>query len=185
MSGARLGPGLRRPFDQLVEIALLPAAGGVLHDQGKIVLIELLEPIVPANLLQSVFAAVARKIEPDHADVTFSARLLHARWDGAALFGPRSNLFVIRQFAIRAAGGTAARAGAAALSCPAAAPALTAAPRCFLGCHVISSSEPSGYFFFLAEPGSDIWRCCDATMGSGSAWPAAAWSLFLNEPATT
>src|SRR5207248_11410046 len=55
--------------DELVEVALLPASGLVLMQQRKAVLIEGLEPIVPADALERTGAAESREVEADHAGI--------------------------------------------------------------------------------------------------------------------
>ncbi len=46
--------------------------------QRQAALIELLEPIVPLNLLQFVFAGVSGKIQPQNPDVPFISGTAHA-----------------------------------------------------------------------------------------------------------
>jgi len=83
--------------DELVEIALFAGSGRFLHQQGKTVLVETLEPLVPRDLLQRILARVAREIQADHPDVTFTSGILHARRFRVASFGPLLDLVVVRE----------------------------------------------------------------------------------------
>jgi hypothetical protein len=49
---ASAGPRDRLTAHQLVEIALLSNSGLILHEQRKVVLVELLEPFIPTDLFQ-------------------------------------------------------------------------------------------------------------------------------------
>src|SRR5438477_5814182 len=100
------GPGLGAllalrplPAYELVKVALLPAGRGVLHQQRKIILVELLQPIVPIHRLQRIGSAESRKIQPQHADSAALSRALHTGRGGPALFGPLTDLVVIGQHA--------------------------------------------------------------------------------------
>src|SRR5699024_2712382 len=100
---------------ELVEVALLAAAGLVLHDQREAALVELLEPVVPRDRLQRLRAGEAREIEPQHADIAAIAGAADARRRAAALLGPLPDLVVVGQRMRRAAGvalGAARIAGA-------------------------------------------------------------------------
>ncbi|HEX6805651.1 MAG TPA: hypothetical protein VF133_18365 [Terriglobales bacterium] len=59
--------------DKFVEVALLAACGFVLHHQGKVVVVKLLEPVIPGDFFEGIGAAIARKIETDHANVIAAA----------------------------------------------------------------------------------------------------------------
>jgi hypothetical protein len=80
---------------QFVEIASLPARSFVLHQQGEAALVELIEPFVPRNFFKLAFAAVTRKIEPNHANVIVVSRAANAGRMCAALFCPAANFVVI------------------------------------------------------------------------------------------
>src|SRR5258707_15598961 len=82
--------------DQLIEVALLTTRRGVLHEQGEVVPVELLEPLVPVDPLQRVGPGVARKIQPQQAGPA-SAGPLHTSRLGTALFRPFADLVVVGQ----------------------------------------------------------------------------------------
>jgi hypothetical protein len=67
----------------------------VLDEKSQIAVIKLLEPFVPGNFVERTFAAVARKVEADHANVVAAAGAAHASRLGAALLCPAANLLVI------------------------------------------------------------------------------------------
>jgi hypothetical protein len=80
---------------ELIEIALLTIRSLVLDEKSQIAVIELLEPFVPGNFVERTFAAVARKVEADYANVVAAAGAAHASRLGAALLCPAANLLVI------------------------------------------------------------------------------------------
>ncbi len=82
--------------DDLVEVALAAAGELVLHEQRKITLVKLLEPLVPFNVFERLFAGVTGEVEADHADVTVAAGTAHTGGRRVSLFGPLANLLVIR-----------------------------------------------------------------------------------------
>src|SRR5579883_430677 len=112
---------------QLVEIALLAAAGLVLHNQREIVLVKLLEPVVPGDRLQRILAGITREVEADHAGIATAAGAADTGRLRPALLGPLPDLLVVRKrmggpsgvslrtlgVALRRAGGAAARPGSA------------------------------------------------------------------------
>src|SRR5579875_1132442 len=83
--------------DQFVEVALLAGGGFLFDNQGQPALVELLEPFVPANRLQFLIGTPTGEIEADHADIVGPAGAPHASGLGAAIFGPRADLFGIGQ----------------------------------------------------------------------------------------
>lgn len=89
--------GLLRGFAayEFVEVAALSACGCVLNDQRETAFVELVEPLVPANLGQRLFAGIAGKIDAQHADIAASACALHTRRPAAALLRPAANLFMV------------------------------------------------------------------------------------------
>jgi hypothetical protein len=80
---------------QLVEIALLAARGFVLHQEREITLLELVEPIIPGNFFERVFAGVAGEIETDHPDIIVPAGAAHAGRACLTFFGPVADFFAI------------------------------------------------------------------------------------------
>jgi hypothetical protein len=80
--------------NQLVEVAALTAGGFVLYEQGKLALIELLEPVVPLNRLQRLRAAVSRKIQANHARILCPAGAAHTSRCCAALLCPLPDLLM-------------------------------------------------------------------------------------------
>lgn len=68
------------PAYQLVEITLLSVLGFLLINQCQTLLFELLEPLVPGNLLKLVVAAVAGKIQANDAWIILAAGAAHTGW---------------------------------------------------------------------------------------------------------
>lgn len=87
----------RLAADQLVEIALGTAGGLILVEQRELAFVELLKPFLPGDVLQGVFSAVTRKVEPQHADIILAARAADTGRLCPAFFGPLADLLVIRQ----------------------------------------------------------------------------------------
>jgi hypothetical protein len=69
----------------------------ILHQQREVVVVEGLEPVVPADVFQRVSAAEAGEIEADHAGVVAAAGSAHARGPGPALFRPLADLIMVGQ----------------------------------------------------------------------------------------
>ncbi|HLJ92168.1 MAG TPA: hypothetical protein VKU02_03150 [Gemmataceae bacterium] len=63
--------------------------------QSQISLVEFLEPIIPTDMLQRIFAAEAWEIEAEHSDITLGASSLYTGRLCAAFFSPASNFFVV------------------------------------------------------------------------------------------
>jgi len=55
--------------DELVEVARLAAAGGVLVNQREASFVELVEPLIPRNFFQRIAAAVTGEIETQDANI--------------------------------------------------------------------------------------------------------------------
>lgn len=92
-TGLRL---LRRvATDDLVKIAALTARRGFLEEQRKAALVEFVEPLVPGDLLERIFAAVTGKIYAQNAYVVGASSPLDAGWPGPALFRPTADLVMI------------------------------------------------------------------------------------------
>jgi hypothetical protein len=85
----------RSARDELVEITLLTTRSSILDEQREIVLVEAPEPFVPRDWLQALTAAVAGKIETNHAGIARATGALHARGPRSALFSPAANLVVL------------------------------------------------------------------------------------------
>jgi hypothetical protein len=81
--------------DNLVEIALLAAGGLVLHQQRKIVFVELLQPLVPIDGLKRSLSAVAGKIEADHPHILCAARAANTSRLRVALFRPPADFVMV------------------------------------------------------------------------------------------
>ena len=78
--------------DQLAEATVLV----VLVQEGELVLIEALEPLVPADLLQTVLSAVAGVIDAQQTRVIFGLGAFDPGRTSATLLDPRANGRVIR-----------------------------------------------------------------------------------------
>src|SRR5579872_6604594 len=91
-SGARVRPAFA--LHQLIEVAGISAGGDVLHQEGEIVGIELLEPVIPRDLLQVFLAAEAWEFQPEHAGISLAAGAFHTGWDGAVPLGPLADFVV-------------------------------------------------------------------------------------------
>ena len=63
--------------------------------ERQLLLIELLEELLPRNLLERVCTAVTGKVDPQNTRVVRIAGATHMRWLSAALFGPATNGLVI------------------------------------------------------------------------------------------
>lgn len=81
--------------DDLVEVAPFAASRVLLKKQRKVVFVELLEPLIPGNVFETGFAAIAREIDSQNADVPAAPGVPYTGWFAAALFGPATNFFMI------------------------------------------------------------------------------------------
>src|SRR5262245_298293 len=84
---------LARPFDQLAEPSFLSRAGFLLIEKGEIAFIELLEKLLPRDLLE--LRVTLAEIEAKHAGIVLAAIPLHPRRSTAACLGPASDCLVI------------------------------------------------------------------------------------------
>jgi hypothetical protein len=80
---------------QLVEVAALSAGGRLLKQQRQAAFIEFVKPIIPGDLLERSFAAIAREIEAQNTNVASASGVSYARRTSAALFRPLANLVMI------------------------------------------------------------------------------------------
>jgi hypothetical protein len=83
--------------DQLIEIAPHALGSFFLHQEREIAFIELPEPVVPADFFERILAAIAGKIETNHAHVLVPAGSLYARRSRIAILRPLAYLVVINQ----------------------------------------------------------------------------------------
>src|SRR5919112_1965677 len=79
---------------QLEEVAALSARLFLLIDEVEAALVERLEPVVPAHLLQAV-PGVAREVEPQHAEMTAVFRSRHSGRYRLARLRPLTDDFVV------------------------------------------------------------------------------------------
>jgi hypothetical protein len=75
---ARLGLLRRLAAYELIEVAALSACGRLLKQQRQAALIEFVEPVIPGDLFERSFPAVAREIDAQDADVAIASRVSHA-----------------------------------------------------------------------------------------------------------
>src|SRR5690242_12173001 len=88
-------PLARLALHELVEVALLAPGGLLLHEERELGGLELLEEVVPRDVLERALAAVLREVDPDDPDVVPLVRALHRRGLAAPLFCPCPDLLVI------------------------------------------------------------------------------------------
>ena len=81
--------------DDLVEIAALTVRRGFLEEQREAPLVEFIEPLVPGDILERIFAAVTGKIYAQNSYILGVSRPLHAGWPCPAHFRPTADLVVI------------------------------------------------------------------------------------------
>src|SRR4051812_21446744 len=93
--------------NQLIKVALLSPRGGVLVQQRQAILVEFLEPLVPANVLQRISPRVAGEIQTQHPNVALAAGAPYACRPCAAFFCPLADLVVVGRD-VRSATATAA-----------------------------------------------------------------------------
>jgi hypothetical protein len=90
----------RLTADEFEEPAFLAIAGLFLIQEGEILFVELLEELIPLDFLERVLAAIARKIDTQHARLFLVAGSLHRCRLAAAFFHPfPDNVVVSRGFA--------------------------------------------------------------------------------------
>ena len=109
-------PKMARLFalDQFEEAALPAFGGSFLVKEAKIVLLELIKPIVPGDRLERAFAGVTRKVDAKNACRVPSGSASNRGWPTAACFGPFADRVVIGRDVRRSGGaGAPARASAA------------------------------------------------------------------------
>ena len=93
MRGLRL---LRRlAAYEFIEVAALSACGRLLKQQCQAAFIEFVEPIIPGNLFERSFPAVAREVEAQDADVAIASGVSYTRRTSAALLRPLADLVMI------------------------------------------------------------------------------------------
>jgi hypothetical protein len=78
-----------------VEVAALAAGGGFLIQQSETALVELVEPIIPADFFERALAAIAGEIEAKDAWIVATLGAGDRTWLGSALFCPAANLVMI------------------------------------------------------------------------------------------
>lgn len=83
---------------QLVEVALVAAGGGLLIEQRETALIELLEELVPVDVLQGLLPRVSREIKTQDSHVIIVAGSPYASGLRATLFGPAADLVMISTY---------------------------------------------------------------------------------------
>jgi hypothetical protein len=71
--------------------------GFILHQQCEIAFIELLKPLIPADMLERLLAAIAGEIQTDHPDVAAPARAANTRRRCVPFFRPSANLIMVRE----------------------------------------------------------------------------------------
>jgi hypothetical protein len=82
---------------QLVEIALLPACGFILHKKSEPVVFEFIEPFVPRNLFEGIAAAVSREIQTNDARIVAAFCRAHGSRSCVAFLRPATDLITISQ----------------------------------------------------------------------------------------
>src|SRR5438874_6786979 len=80
---------------ELVEVAVLAVLGRLLVEQRQALFFELLEELIPPDLLQRAFAAVAGKIDAEQAGVVAPAGAADARRRAVSLLHPPADLAVV------------------------------------------------------------------------------------------
>src|SRR5947207_1946979 len=84
---------LRRAVDELAEAALVPRGRFLLVKKLELAFVELLEELVPGNLLERGVALA--EVKSEQAGIVVVAGSLHAGRTASTLFGPAANGFVI------------------------------------------------------------------------------------------
>jgi hypothetical protein len=73
----------------------LTVCGLILHEQGEVVLVELLEPLIPTDPFKRSFSAVAGKVEPDDAGLVATFCSANRCRSCTAFLRPSADLFMI------------------------------------------------------------------------------------------
>ena len=82
-------------MDQLEEGAVLAAGLLLLVKQRQLVAVESVEPLVPANVLQLIFARPTREIEAQHTWRILATGAAYGGWRTVVLLHPLADLVMI------------------------------------------------------------------------------------------
>ena len=81
-----------------VEITFFAFRSFVLNEQGQIIVVEFVEPLIPFDFFERAFAGISGKVETNDPDVVIGMSSLYGGGTGVTLFGPTLDFVVIGQY---------------------------------------------------------------------------------------
>lgn len=81
--------------DELIEPALVTFGGLIFDDQRELLLFELLEPLLPGDAFEGLFATVPWEIDADHPNVVLITGACDVGRKATTRFSPLSDVFMI------------------------------------------------------------------------------------------